>query len=167
MAPRNPRNEPAAPTPAANAPLLGMASSGAMRAAIGTKIDTNLVPYEGIVAAAMAFNYGALKYQAHNYRKGLSFTNLLESLKRHAHALELGEEIDLDSGLPHYAMIAANAMMLAHNVMQGVVIDDRPVFDFLSEHSIDEIARRAKSLEMSAEVYRHARADIAAPVSAR
>lgn len=100
--------------------------TGAMRAGIGTKINTNLVPYELVAMAAISLNYGADKYEPRNFEKGLSYTQHLESIKRHVEAIENREPIDIDSGLPHEAMLAASVAMLSHNYMQGVITDDRP-----------------------------------------
>ena len=96
-----------------------------MRASIGTKIDTDLVPFELIVAAAVGLGLGEHKYAARNFEKGLSYRSLINSLERHCKALKDGEELDDDTGIPHYMLIASSTAMLVHNVMQGVVIDDR------------------------------------------
>lgn len=99
--------------------------SGAMRASIGTKIDTDLVPYELIVAAAVGLGLGEFKYAARNFEKGLSYRSLINSIERHCKALKDGEELDNDTGIPHYMLIASSTAMLVHNIMQEVVIDDR------------------------------------------
>lgn len=104
----------------------GMSANGAMRENIGTKIDTALVPYEAIVAMAIALNYGADKYAERNFEKGLSYRQLCSSIERHNKAIMDGEELDRDSGLPHFTLLASSIAMLCQNIMQGVVIDDRP-----------------------------------------
>lgn len=103
----------------------GQTETGAQRASIGTKIDTDLVPFELIVAAAVGLGLGEHKYAARNFEKGLSYRSLINSLERHCKALKDGEELDADTGIPHYMLIASSAAMLVHNVMQGKVIDDR------------------------------------------
>ena len=138
---------------------VGVSASGALRASIGTKIATNLVPYEAIAAIALGLNYGAVKYEPHNFKKGLSYTQLLESLKRHIAAIERHENIDADSGLPHWALICSSAAMLAHNIMQGVIIEDRPPFDPTKEHDVAEMALRFQTILRDAETHRAARAD--------
>lgn len=99
--------------------------SGAMRESIGTKIDTDLVPFELIVSAAVGLGLGEFKYDARNFEKGLSYRSLINSIERHCKSLKDGEEIDADTGIPHFMLIASSTAMLTHNVMQGVVIDDR------------------------------------------
>lgn len=100
--------------------------TGAKRESIGTKISTLLVPYELTVAAAVGLNYGEVKYGARNYEKGLSFSDLLMSIERHNKSIMDGEVIDVESGIPHYCLLASSIAMLCHNIMQGRVIDDRP-----------------------------------------
>lgn len=104
---------------------LGETASGAKRESIGTKIDTDLVPFEMIVAAAVGLGLGEHKYAARNFEKGLSYRSLINSLERHCKALKDGEEFDSDTGIPHYMLIASSTAMLMHNIMQGVIIDDR------------------------------------------
>lgn len=103
----------------------GTTETGATRESIGTKIDTDLVPFELMVAAAVGLGLGEHKYAARNFEKGLSYKSLINSIERHCKSLKDGEEIDADTGIPHYMLIASSTAMLVHNVMQGVVIDDR------------------------------------------
>lgn len=103
----------------------GTTETGAQRASIGTKIDTDLVPFELIVGAAVGLGLGEHKYTARNFEKGLSYRSLINSIERHAKALKDGEELDRDTQIPHYMLLCSSVAMLAHNVMQGVVVDDR------------------------------------------
>lgn len=100
--------------------------TGAMRESIGTKTSTRLVPYELTIAAAIGLNYGEQKYGARNFEKGLAYSDLLGSIERHTEALKAGEFVDEDSGVCHFHLLASSVAMLCHNIMQGVVIDDRP-----------------------------------------
>ena len=109
------------------APVFASSRSGAQRESIGTKIDTTLVPYELILAAAQGLNYGAEKYSERNFELGLPMRTLLGSIERHNQALKDGENIDADSGLPHFVLLASSVAMLCHNIMQDMVEDDRPV----------------------------------------
>lgn len=120
-------------------------SSGAMRESIGSKIDTTLVPYELICAAAMGLNYGAEKYSERNFERGLSLRTLLGSIERHTRAMMDGEYIDIESGLPHYVLLASSVAMLTHNVMQGRVIENLPpTKDGI--YSVSDISRIAQSM---------------------
>lgn len=101
-------------------------ANGAMRASIGTKIDTTLVPYEHIVAAAVGLNYGAEKYVERNFEKGLTERDLLGSIDRHTRALMAGEKMDNDSGLPHYILLSSSVAMYTALEMRETVIRDLP-----------------------------------------
>jgi len=121
----------------------GETESGAQRQSIGTKIDTDLVPFELIVAAAVGLGLGEYKYAARNFEKGLSYRSLINSIERHCKALKDGEEKDKDTGIPHFMLIASSTAMLVHNVMQGVIIDDRAP-PKTPKHGIDDLSKIAQ-----------------------
>ena len=59
-----------------------------------------------VADAAAAMNYGATKYEAWNWEKGISRKRLYAAACRHYHAIERGEETDPESGLSHYEHLA-------------------------------------------------------------
>lgn len=61
--------------------------------------------------------YGAQKYAAHSW-KNVSSSRYEDALKRHILALDNGEIYDDESGLPHRAHIACNALFLLQSDMQ-------------------------------------------------
>ena len=69
---------------------------------------------------------GANKYFDRNWERGLSWTSVLASLKRHIAAIEKGEDYDKESGRLHIAHAACNVHFLNafyYTFPQG---DDRP-----------------------------------------
>lgn len=58
------------------------------------------------------FTKGAEKYAPRNWEKGMSWSSVLSSLKRHLAAIELGEDYDLETGLLHSAHVMWNAHAL-------------------------------------------------------
>lgn len=61
--------------------------------------------------------YGAQKYAAHSW-KNVSPDRYEDALKRHMMALDAGETYDEETGLPHRAHIACNALFLLETDMK-------------------------------------------------
>lgn len=60
------------------------------------------------------FHYGAQKYAAWNWAKGVAWSIPLACIKRHLMAVATGEQIDPESGLPHFGHVGCNIVMLMH-----------------------------------------------------
>lgn len=82
---------------------------------------------EAIEAEGMVLLYGQKKYGLANWRRGIHFTRLYASALRHLLAWRRGEDIDLESGLPHLAHARVNIGFLLHYILTGMgpVWDDR------------------------------------------
>jgi uncharacterized HAD superfamily protein len=72
------------------------------------------------------FTMGAEKYAPRNWEKGMSWSNVISSLKRHLAAIENGEDYDSESGLLHAAHVAWNAHALTAYYKLYPQGDDRP-----------------------------------------
>lgn len=71
--------------------------------------------------------FGAKKYADRNWEKGIKFSRLFASAKRHLIANARGEKLDPESGLPHIAHAACNIVMISAFVARGRTdLDDRP-----------------------------------------
>lgn len=97
----------------------------------GARYDAGKVPYELIPthlleSTALVFGYGAKKYAAWNWAKGMPWTKVIGCMKRHLAAIERGEDIDPESGLPHIGHLMCNALMLEHYMSTYKEGDDRP-----------------------------------------
>ena len=89
------------------------------------KPRVELVPPALIEGAARAFGYGAGKYDPWNWAKGFPPVQPAASLMRHLLAWLDGEDIDPESGLHHFDLIAANTGMLLHFQKHGIGDDLR------------------------------------------
>jgi hypothetical protein len=68
------------------------------------------VAQAGIVSVLTA---GANKYAPRNWEKGMNWSTVLASLKRHIAAIELGEDYDKETGLLHIDHVQCNAHFLS------------------------------------------------------
>ncbi len=73
---------------------------------VGVKHDDGkppiaLIDSEMIEGVAAVMGFGAKKYAAHNWRKGLQVSRCLSAALRHIFAFVRGEDLDPESGLPH------------------------------------------------------------------
>jgi len=100
----------------------------------------SLVPYELIEEVGKVMTYGANKYTIkksnktisgdNNWRGGMKWSTVLDSLKRHILAFEKGENTDEESGLPHLSHAATNIAFLltyfhTHPQNDDRIIDNR------------------------------------------
>jgi hypothetical protein len=96
----------------------------------GNKFDSEKVKYSLIDPyfledLARVMGFGASKYGDYNWTKGIEVTRILNSLRRHTAAMEMGEDIDPESGVLHAAHVAANAMFLHYFLRNNPELDDR------------------------------------------
>ena len=83
------------------------------------KARMELLPLPTLHEVAKVLTFGANKYAAHGW-KGLDNAEerYLGALLRHLTAIQMGEDTDPDSGLPHISHVACNAMFLTHFHME-------------------------------------------------
>jgi hypothetical protein len=62
--------------------------------------------------AARVFEYGAKKYAAWNWAKGMDWSVPIGCILRHTQKIIDGEELDEESGMPHTGHITCNMIML-------------------------------------------------------
>jgi hypothetical protein len=92
-----------------------------------SKLKIELIPPEVIVALAKVLEYGAIKYEARNFEKGIHFSRLWAAAQRHLWSYWGGEIYD-ESGMPHlYHALCSVAMLVTLTERDMVQFDDRPV----------------------------------------
>lgn len=67
----------------------------------GEKIQLDLLSPRWVVGVGSVLTFGAKKYAAHNWRKGIALSRLLGACLRHVFAFIGGEDRDAESGLSH------------------------------------------------------------------
>ena len=89
------------------------------------KLKWSLVSWKALAPMVRVLMFGAEKYDEHNWKKGLKYTEVTESLQRHLNAFIEGEENDPESKLSHVGHILCNAMFLSYMSMYKKDMDDR------------------------------------------
>ena len=95
-----------------------------------TKFDDAKIPIELLSPVALnmigeVLAFGAKKYDANNWRKGMNHTRLLGASLRHILAYLGGEDKDPESGLSHIAHASCCLMFLLEYIAKGSGTDDR------------------------------------------
>jgi len=89
------------------------------------KLKWSLVSWKALAPMVKVLMFGATKYSAWNWTKGLKYTEICESLLRHTHAFLEGEDDDPESKLEHVGHILCNAMFLSYMFLFKKDMDDR------------------------------------------
>lgn len=88
------------------------------------KVRMDLLDVSAINQLAAVLTFGAKKYDAHNWRGGLSTSRLIGATLRHMFAYLGGQDNDPESGLSHVAHAMCNCMFILG--LQGrPELDDR------------------------------------------
>lgn len=90
------------------------------------KIRLGLMPPLAESQIAAVFTYGADKYDAWNWAKGIASERLLSAALRHIAQFRLGFDTDQESGLHHLAHAGCCIMMLLETNLLALSQDDRP-----------------------------------------
>ena len=92
----------------------------------GGKTRYDLIPLSTLKPCADVFEYGAAKYAAWNWSKGMAWSVPYACALRHLQAWFEGEDIDSESGQPHLGHVMCNLVMLTHFAAHYPEMDDRP-----------------------------------------
>lgn len=71
----------------------------------------DLLPMDALLEVAKIMTFGAKKYGDRNWEKGIDIQRFRAAGLRHDAAHEMGQEIDEESGMPHKAHKACDALM--------------------------------------------------------
>lgn len=96
----------------------------------GTKLDDgkirmDLLPSAPLKDIAEVLTFGAKKYAAHNWRKGINYSRVYGALQRHLSAWNEGEDTDPESGLNHLAHAGCCLLFLLEYTHSRTQYDDR------------------------------------------
>jgi hypothetical protein len=97
---------------------------GAIREDNG-KNQLSLISPLAIESMGRILTQGAIKYERHNWRKGMKWSRCIDSLKRHLLEFEKGVDVDPESQESHLGHIMVNAMFLLEYATTHKGLDDR------------------------------------------
>lgn len=91
------------------------------------KLKWSLVPFSALIPMVEVLMFGAKKYAPNNWKKGLPYTEICESLLRHTYSFLAGQNRDKESKLLEVGHILCNAVFLSWMVLFRPDLDDRSV----------------------------------------
>jgi Domain of unknown function (DUF5664) len=125
------------------------------------KLEYHLIPTDGLRELAKVFTAGAKKYSPYNWERGMKWTKVYNSLRRHLDAFWDGEMRDPETGLHHMAHATWNALALLVYAIRGIGIDDRRATVFAhEERSLQKRTAEAQTAEEIAAQNRAAAASL-------
>jgi len=89
------------------------------------KLKWSLVSWKALEPMVRVLMFGADKYDDHNWKKGLKYTEVCESLQRHLNAFIEGADNDEESKISHVGHIMCNAMFLSYMFLFRKDLDNR------------------------------------------
>jgi hypothetical protein len=100
----------------------------------GTKYDDGKLPLDlwspdALEETARVLAFGAQKYEAYNWAKGIKYSRVFSALLRHLWAFWRREKLDKETGIHHLAHAMCCLMFLLHyemNRRKYLPYDDRP-----------------------------------------
>lgn len=93
------------------------------------KTRTDLYSVHAYLGTCEVLTFGARKYTAWNWAKGINYMRLYGALLRHLTSWMLGQKLDPETGLPHLDHAACCLMFLQHydrDPARYEAFDDRP-----------------------------------------
>lgn len=89
------------------------------------KPDMSLLSPLAITYLAKVLTFGAKKYSANNWRKGIDQSRLISAALRHIIAFQAGQDSDPETGLPHMAHAMCCCMFSIELMNSAIDIDTR------------------------------------------
>lgn len=101
----------------------------------GAKLDTgkvgvHLLPPDPLIQIARVLDFGAKKYAAYNWSKGIKYSRVYAATLRHLFAWWKGDNVDPETGLSHLAHAGCCVLFLLQYELTKRDFDDRPVKEY-------------------------------------
>lgn len=92
----------------------------------GGKSRFSLIPLDSLLEINAVLDFGARKYDDHNWAKSESISRYYDACMRHLMAWFSGQDNDPETGLNHLAHAGCCILFLLAIHKRGTAIDDRP-----------------------------------------
>jgi hypothetical protein len=93
----------------------------------GEKVGAHLLPPGPLLEIAEILDFGAKKYDAWNWSKGIKYSRVYAATLRHLWAWYRGEDNDPETGKSHLAHAGCCILFLLQYVRTRRSYDDRPI----------------------------------------
>lgn len=90
------------------------------------KLRFDLIDSDLLIELSKVLTFGAQKYGARNWEKGMKWSRVFGALMRHMWVWWKGEKCDPETNMPHLAHAAACVMFLLAYEAREMGEDDRP-----------------------------------------
>lgn len=113
------------------------------------KVRMDLLSPKALTEIARVMSYGAQKYGAQNWRKGIAWSRVYAAVQRHLLAWQDGETEDPETKISHLAHASCGLMFLLEYAQTHGELDDRfkpedKEKPFESQKEVDDITRAAR-----------------------
>jgi hypothetical protein len=93
------------------------------------KLPYHLIPWDAMDSIVAVLRFGAAKYGERNWEQGGSWSRDFGALMRHMTAYWQGQDLDLESGLPHLAHAGCCVLFMLAYFLRKIGTDNRPKTD--------------------------------------
>lgn len=97
------------------------------------KPQVDLIPSEALLELGKVLSFGAQKYDAGNWAKGIEFRRLIAATQRHLLYFNAGEDLDPESGLSHVSHAMCNLAFLIWHIYHRPDLDNRWIKEVLDK----------------------------------
>lgn len=94
------------------------------------KVGVHLLPPKPLIEIAKVLDFGAKKYDAYNWSKGILYSRVFGAAVRHMWAWWCGQDKDEETGLSHLAHAGCCVLFLLQYEINRRDFDDRPVKEY-------------------------------------
>ncbi len=116
------------------------------------KIRWDLVPYDAVNEITKILTFGAIKYEARNWERGMAWSRAFGAMQRHLTRWFCGQDKDKETQLTHLANAGCCLFFLLAWELRKVGTDDRPKLSPEVLEHMDDMDFMETALELMKEL---------------